>query len=240
MLPKYVISAKSGAEVRIDVSQVWRWLSMKPGMTMSPVASMTFAPSAVTFGPTAAILPSSIRMLARGNSPMSGSIERTMASLIRVRSLIAASSVLLRRSRVLARRAGRPMPCGRSARSSSASDRGGPRGTRDRGEVALAAALRGGRFDGVQVRPGLRHVHADGLGEGGDEPQVLGREVERERHGRRLGLEERGALVADQRGAGGARGQDVIRGGTLDAGRLGEAEPFGHRLVQPEDQGVDG
>ena len=35
-----MISAKSGAQVRIEVSQVWRWVSMKPGITMSPVASI--------------------------------------------------------------------------------------------------------------------------------------------------------------------------------------------------------
>ncbi len=213
---------------------------MKPGMTMSPVASMTFAPSAVTFGPTAAILPSSIRMLARGNSPMSGSIERTMASLISVRSLIAASSVLLRRSRVLARRAGRPLPCGRSARSSSASDGGGPRGARDGGEVAVAAALRGGRLDRVRGSCGLRHVHADGLGERRDEPQVLGREVERERDRGRLRLEERGPLVADERRAGGARGQDVVGGGPSMPAASARLSPSATAWLSPKISGVDG
>ena len=42
-----------------DVSQVWRCVSTNPGMTMSPSASMTRAPSADRFGPTAAILSSS-------------------------------------------------------------------------------------------------------------------------------------------------------------------------------------
>ena len=43
-----------------------------------------------------------------------------------------------------------------------------------------------------------------------------------------VGLDERGALVADERRAGGARGEDVVGGGAVDAGRLGEDEPLGH------------
>src|SRR6185295_12001840 len=85
---KYVISAKSGAQVRIDVSHVWRWVSMKPGMTMSPDASIVRAPSALRFGPTAAILSSSTRTSAFGSSPMDGSWLRTIPPLMRSRSVI--------------------------------------------------------------------------------------------------------------------------------------------------------
>ena len=80
-------------DVRIDVSQVWRWVSMKPGMTMSPSASMTVAPSADRgSGRSAAMRSSSMRMSAFGSSPSSSSWVRTMPPLISVRLLTSASS----------------------------------------------------------------------------------------------------------------------------------------------------
>ena len=73
-----------------------------------------------------------------------------------------------------------------------------------------------------------------------DEPQVLGGEVERERDRRRLRLEERRSLVADVRCPDRAGGQDVVGGGTVDAGRFGQDESLREGLVEAEDDRVHG
>ena len=84
--------------------------------------------------------------------------------------------------------------------------------------------------DDVEVGPRLRHRHAEPVGERGDQPQVLGREVERERDGRARRVEERRPLVADVRRTDRARGDDVV--GELARSmpaRLGEDEPLRER-----------
>ena len=53
---KYWPSDQSGPAARSSASQVWRWVSMKPGMAILLVASITSAPSAGIEGATAAIL----------------------------------------------------------------------------------------------------------------------------------------------------------------------------------------
>ncbi len=73
-----------------------------------------------------------------------------------------------------------------------------------------------------------------------DEAEILRREVQRERRRRRFGREEIRALVGDERGADGARLEDVVGTLGLDAGPLGEDETLRQRDVQPEDDGVDG
>ena len=62
---KYWPSDQSGPAARRSASQVWRWVSMKPGIAIRLVASMTSAPSAGIEGATAAILVPSIRMSPR-------------------------------------------------------------------------------------------------------------------------------------------------------------------------------
>ncbi len=73
-----------------------------------------------------------------------------------------------------------------------------------------------------------------------DQAEVLGCEREREGNRRRLGVEERVALVADHGRAGGARGEDVVGERAIDAVALGEDESFGNGAVETEDERVDG
>lgn len=89
MLLKYEVRGKSGAQVRIHVSQVCLCVSTKPGMTMSPEASMTRMPSAGRSLPMAVMVFPWIRMSAFATSPSWGSWVRRVPPRIRVLSTIA-------------------------------------------------------------------------------------------------------------------------------------------------------
>ena len=78
---KYWPSDQSGPAARSSASQVWRWVSMKPGMAIMFVPSMISAPSAGIEGATAAIFVPSIRMSPRWRSPIFGSTVMTVAFL---------------------------------------------------------------------------------------------------------------------------------------------------------------
>src|SRR5690606_41667553 len=69
-------------------SQVCRWVSTKPGITMNPVASMTSA-SALISGWTAAIRSSSMSTSPVFRSPTCGSIDSTMPPRMSFRLLMA-------------------------------------------------------------------------------------------------------------------------------------------------------
>ena len=62
---KYWPSDQSGPAARSSDSQVWRCVSMKPGIAILLVPSMISAPSAGIEGATALILVPSIRMSPR-------------------------------------------------------------------------------------------------------------------------------------------------------------------------------
>jgi hypothetical protein len=67
-----------GALPRIAASQVWRWLSMKPGITMKPSASITSASASAPMpGWTATMRSSSISTSAAGMLPTAGSTLTT-------------------------------------------------------------------------------------------------------------------------------------------------------------------
>src|SRR4029079_7274825 len=57
--------------------------------------------------------------------------------------------------------------------------------------------------------------------------------------GCRVGLDEVGPLVADHRGAGRARGEDLVGERPVDAVALGEDETLRDGAVEPEDERVD-
>ena len=73
--------------LRSTPSQMWRWLSTNPGMTIMPAASMTSAPSASRPLPTATIRSRSISTSQPLTSPIWGSRLRTIPFLINVRSV---------------------------------------------------------------------------------------------------------------------------------------------------------
>jgi hypothetical protein len=66
-------------------SQVWRWVSTKPGMTIIPLASTTSASASIR-GATWAIVSPSMRTSPVGRSPRSGSTVRTVPPRSRSRS----------------------------------------------------------------------------------------------------------------------------------------------------------
>src|SRR3954452_13271713 len=218
---------------------------MKPGMTMSPSASITSAPSAAMFGRTSAILSPSTRTSARGSSPSCGSCVRTVPPRTRIRSATRYSlspprnvrSLLLRRSRLVSG-AALPSPgadwlrC--RARPSS------PEVLRDQRKVAVTTLCRRSGEDEIEVDACLRDRDAERIAEGRDEPQVLGGKVERERGRCRLGLEEGSPLVADERRPGGGSMKDVVGGRPLDPGSFREDKRLGQPDVEREDDGVDG
>src|SRR5450759_58662 len=86
MPPKYSPSVWFGALPRIGASHVCRCVSTKPGMTMSPLASITCASAALRLWPTAAIESPSMSTSAPGCSPRLASIVRTKPPRIRIRS----------------------------------------------------------------------------------------------------------------------------------------------------------
>ena len=73
------------------------------------------------------------------------------------------------------------------------------------------------RSDHREVDGRLGDLEPERLGEGRDQPQVLGGEVERERDGRPVRVEERRALVAHVRRRDRARRQHVVGGRAVDA-----------------------
>ena len=73
-----------------------------------------------------------------------------------------------------------------------------------------AAALAARRADDARLASACGTPHPERRGEAGDEPQVLRRELERERDRRPVRVEEGRPLVADVRRADGARGEDVV------------------------------
>ena len=71
--------------LRSKPSQMWRWVSTNPGITIMPVASITSASVAVRSRPTSTMRSPSISTSPRGRSPIAGSMLSTRPPLIRVR-----------------------------------------------------------------------------------------------------------------------------------------------------------
>ena len=218
----------------MDVSQVCRWVSTKPGMTMSRSASITCAPSADRFGPTSAIVSPSTRMSARGSSPSESSWVSTVAPRMRIRSLtmsIPFCSVRVDGSvkRANQRLSQRATPSPAMARSCSA--------TRAVSRSAPSAAIVS------STRSRLPRVW--GIGTWRDsarsriEPQVLAGQPQREADRRGVGGDEVVALVAHERGARRRGDEEVVGHGAVDAGPLGQHQRLGQRLVEAEDEDVD-
>src|SRR5689334_21248600 len=153
---------------------------MKPGMTMSPEASTVRAPSALRFGPTAAILSSSTSTSAFGSSPMAGSWLSTIPPLMRSRSVI---------DRTLAAAVAWSLFAVRSRLALLAQVSG------EAGEVGIGPDRRLGGPDRFEVHGGLRHRRARLGRQLVDEAEVFLGQGQREGHRRGLGVDERGPLV---------------------------------------------
>ena len=207
---------------------------------MSPVASMTWAPSALQVRPDRrdlVVLDEDVARRASRRSPGPG--VRTIPPLMRMRSVIA-----------------RSLPVADASPSWSGTDVGsaalrswlvspgavvgrpGAEVAGDGGEVTLAAG-EARRSHDLEVRRRLGHRRADPVGELEDEPEVLGGEVEGER--RRASPRARGTRRACSRRTGAPRRwpRRRRRPRPVDAGLLGQHERLGDRLVEPEDHGVD-
>ena len=145
---------------------------------MSPSASMTSAPSADRFGPTAAIVSPSTRTSALGSSPRDGSWVRTMPLRISIRS---ATAMLPSRCCVPLVRSWVRRSLLRPSRRFLADRRAFvPQVRRDRREVRPAADRLGRGPDDVEIDLRLRQVqpHLVGKGRGsagGPSPRGRGR-----------------------------------------------------------------
>jgi hypothetical protein len=93
---------------------------------------------------------------------------------------------------------------------------------RDRREVRPGMAVGARGAQDVEIRAGLRDRDVEAVREGGNEAQVLLGQLDREDRRRSLGVQKGCPLVADVRGAGRARGEDLIGERAVDAGPLGD------------------
>ena len=171
----------------------------------------------------------------------SGSWVRTMPPLMSIRSVIVVLLVL-RSAVACARSTARPAP-GPPHRPLGHRRPSLTQVRSRRRRIAFAAdrpSAAASMTREVRAAPAASSA-PDGLGQRRDEPQVLGGEVERERDRRRLRLQERGPLVADERRPGGAGGEDVVgeRRGRCRPPRPGRA-PRRRAWLSPKISGVDG
>src|SRR5689334_16243185 len=74
---KYSISVQSAQIARSAVCHVWRWVSMNPGITTMPLASIRSASEASIEGATSAMRSPSTRTLPASSSPIESSIDST-------------------------------------------------------------------------------------------------------------------------------------------------------------------
>src|SRR5687768_2221383 len=155
--------AKSGALVRMHVSHVCRWVSMKPGITMSPSASITRAPSALRPRPTSAMRSPSTRTSAPAISPRESSWVRTVALRMRIRSVTAPGPFLQNGSIGSGTGPGKSVGGAALPRTGALSEVDG-----HGGEVSLATDGTGGLDDDLAADRGEGHRNAERIGEGRD------------------------------------------------------------------------
>ena len=230
-----MISAKSGAHVRIDVSQVWRWVSMKPGMTMSPAASMTLAPSADEVRPDGGDRVAldehvGLRQLAEGrvlgqDDPVLDEDPVSHGCLLHATTSVTTGGrhgrayALPARLLVGATPAGRDRPVGLS--------RAAP------GRRSRSPGRRGRRADAVRTRARLAPAWGTGTPSAAASAVISRRSFSARSSENATGVpvrvDERRPLVAHERRAGRARGEDVVGRRAVDAGELGQDEALRQR-----------